>query len=127
MYNQHWIRATHVSGTCVRFQVNTMQLLDTLVGQQLHRIFLSLIYYKKVYGVTAMDNEMREIRELLIELRVNFQHLNQRVDATLGQVRDQVTRLEERVAAHDKQIWIAVGAAGILSMLLPYLVDAIRQ
>lgn len=74
-----------------------------------------------------MDNEMREIRELLIELRVNFQHLNQRVDSTLGQVRDQVTRLEERVSAHDKQIWIAVGAAGILSMLLPYLVDAIRQ
>jgi hypothetical protein len=74
-----------------------------------------------------MDNEMREIRELLIELRVNFQHLNQRVDSTLGQLRDQVTRLEERVSAHDKQIWIAVGAAGILSMLLPYLVDAIRQ
>lgn len=74
-----------------------------------------------------MDNEMREIRELLIELRVNFQHLNQRVDSTLSQVRDQVARLEEKVSAHDKQIWIAVGATGILSILLPYLVDAIRQ
>lgn len=74
-----------------------------------------------------MDNEMREIRELLIELRVNVQHLNQRVDASLSQLKDQVSRLEERVSAHDRQIWIAVGAAGLLSMLLPYLVDAIRQ
>jgi hypothetical protein len=74
-----------------------------------------------------MDNEMREIRELLIELRVNFQHLNQRVDSTLVQYRDQVTRLEERVQQHDKQIWLAVGAAGIISMLLPYLIDLLRN
>lgn len=74
-----------------------------------------------------MDNEIREMRELLIELRINLQHLNTRVDTTLNQLRDQVSRLEERVHANERFHWIAVGAIGIISFIAPYIVDWLNK
>lgn len=70
--------------------------------------------------------QITEIRELLIELRVTMQHLAQRVDTTFARTDDEIRLLKDRVAQVERQQWIAVGIAIIVTTILPYLVDMMK-
>lgn len=70
--------------------------------------------------------QITEIRELLIELRVSMQHLVQRVDTTFARTDDEIRLLKDRVAQVERQQWITVGIAIIVTTILPYLVDMMK-
>lgn len=70
---------------------------------------------------TATNNDIREMRELLIELRINLHHLNTRVDNTLQELHNKVSKIEERMFTYEKQQWTTVGAMGIISILVTYI------
>jgi hypothetical protein len=70
--------------------------------------------------------QITEIRELLIELRVTMQHLAQRVDTTFARTDDEIRLLKDRVAQVERQQWITVGIAIIVTTILPYLVDMMK-
>jgi hypothetical protein len=74
-----------------------------------------------------MDTEIREMRELLIELRLNLQHLTNRVDVSLGRTQDQISRIEERLYTAERNIWIACGGIALLSTMLPYLLQWLKE
>jgi hypothetical protein len=74
-----------------------------------------------------MDNEMREMRELLIELRLTLHHLTSRVDVALSRSEGQITRLEARLYAAERNIWIASGVVATVTTLLPYLVQWVKR
>jgi len=71
-------------------------------------------------------NQIAEIRELLIELRVSMQHLVQRVDTTFARTDDEIRLLKDRVAQVERQQWIAVGIAIIITTFLPYFIEIIK-
>ena len=70
--------------------------------------------------------QITEIRELLIELRVTMQHLAQRVDTTFARTDDEIRLLKDRVAQVERQQWITVGIAIIITTLLPYLISFMK-
>jgi hypothetical protein len=71
-------------------------------------------------------NQISEIRELLIELRVSMQHLVQRVDTTFARTDDEIRLLKDRVAQVERQQWIAVGIAIIITTFLPYFMELMK-
>jgi hypothetical protein len=73
-----------------------------------------------------MDSEIREMRELLIELRLNLQHLTNRVDVSLGRTQDQIQRIEERLYNAERNIWIACGGFALLTTLSPYILQWLK-
>lgn len=73
-----------------------------------------------------MEPEIREMRELLIELRLNLQHLTNRVDVSLGRTQDQIARIEERLYNAERNIWIACGAVALLSSIFPYFMQWVK-
>lgn len=76
-----------------------------------------------------MADEMREMRDLLIELRVNITHINNAIvdlkDDMAKRERTTDVRLskaEERLAKIEQLVWYACGAVAILTPIFTYFI-----
>lgn len=79
-----------------------------------------------------MENDFREMRDLLIEVRVSQQHLTQRVDLLVSNLEQRILRLEDEVRRQgerqyttDKKVWMTAGTIsaviGLVSLVLNYM------
>jgi hypothetical protein len=80
-----------------------------------------------------MAEEFREMRDLLIELRITLQHMGDKLDTSLVDIRQRMaqtdkvfdvrtTKLEERVSSIEQRFWYFSGAVAIIAPIISYIV-----
>ena len=80
-----------------------------------------------------MAEEFREMRDLLIELRITIQHMGDKLDTSLVDVRQRMaqtdkvfdirtSKLEERVAMMEQRFWYFSGSVAIIAPVLSYII-----
>ena len=70
---------------------------------------------------------MREMREMLVELRVTVQHLTRRVDELLTDNKVEINEIKTKLYEVERKMWMIAGATGTLSALLPYVFKMIME
>jgi hypothetical protein len=68
------------------------------------------------------ENDVREMREMLVELRVTVQHLTRRVDELLTDNKAEISDIKNKLYEVERKMWMIAGATGAISALLPYLI-----
>ena len=68
------------------------------------------------------ENDVREMREMLVELRVTVQHLTRRVDELLTDNKAEISEIKSKLYEVERKMWMIAGAVGVISALLPYLI-----
>jgi hypothetical protein len=68
------------------------------------------------------ENDVREMREMLVELRVTVQHLTRRVDELLTDNKAEISEIKNKLYEVERKMWMIAGATGAISALLPYLI-----
>jgi len=74
-----------------------------------------------------MDNELKDMRDMLIELRTDMKHLTLKFDDTLKNTLQRVEKLEERMYVVERNIWYACGAFAFLALILPYVFKLLQE
>lgn len=80
-----------------------------------------------------MADEFREMRDLLIELRITLQHMGDKLDTSLVDVRQRMaqtdkvfdvrtSKLEERVSVMEQRFWYFSGSVAIIAPVLSYII-----
>jgi hypothetical protein len=80
-----------------------------------------------------MAEEFREMRDLLIELRITLQHMGDKLDTSLVDVRQRMaqtdkvfdvrtSKLEERVSVMEQRFWYFSGSVAIIAPVLSYII-----
>jgi hypothetical protein len=72
-------------------------------------------------------NDVREMREMLVELRVTVQHLTRRVDELLTDNKVEINEIKTKLYEVERKMWMIAGATGTLSALLPYVFKMIME
>ena len=68
------------------------------------------------------EQDVREMREMLVELRVTVQHLTRRVDELLTDNKAEISEIKTKLYEVERKMWMIAGAVGVISGLLPYLI-----
>jgi hypothetical protein len=68
------------------------------------------------------EQDVREMREMLVELRVTVQHLTKRVDALLADNKAEISEIKSKLYDVERKMWMIAGAVGVISALLPYVI-----
>jgi len=66
------------------------------------------------------ETDIREMREMLVELRVTVQHLTRRVDELLTDNKAEISEIKAKLYEVERKMWMIAGAVGVISALLPY-------
>ena len=74
-----------------------------------------------------MDNEIKDMRDMLIELRTDIKHLTAKFDDTLKNTLHRIDKLEERIQLVERNMWYACGGIAILGLSLPYIFKLIQE
>lgn len=76
-----------------------------------------------------MADELREMRDLLIELRVNITHMSDALQNIKDDMQKservidvRISKMEERISKVEQIVWYACGAVAILTPLFTYLI-----
>jgi len=67
------------------------------------------------------ETDIREMREMLVELRVTVQHLTRRVDELLTDNKAEISEIKTKLYEVERKMWMIAGAVGVISALLPYV------
>jgi hypothetical protein len=73
------------------------------------------------------ENDVREMREMLVELRVTVQHLTRRVDELLTDNKAEISEIKSKLYEVERKMWVIAGAVGTISALLPYVFKMIIE
>jgi len=73
------------------------------------------------------ENDIREMREMLVELRVTVQHLTKRVDELLNDNKAEISEIKTKLYEVERKMWMIAGATGAISALLPYVFKMISE
>lgn len=73
------------------------------------------------------ENDVREMREMLVELRVTVQHLTKRVDELLNDNKAEISEIKTKLYEVERKMWMIAGAVGIISALLPYIINVLSK
>lgn len=73
------------------------------------------------------ESEFRELRDLVIRLDSNMNHLNSKIDGFITQSNNQARhydeqfkRVDDRIRALERNVWMGLGAIAIGSWLINY-------
>lgn len=73
------------------------------------------------------ESEFRELRDLVIRLDSNMSHLNSKMDGFISQSNNQARhydeqfkRVDDRIRALERNVWMGLGAIAIGSWLINY-------
>lgn len=73
------------------------------------------------------ESEFRELRDLVIRLDSNMSHLNSKMDGFISQSNsqarhydEQFKRVDDRIRALERNVWMGLGAIAIGSWLINY-------
>lgn len=73
------------------------------------------------------ENEYREVRDMLIEMRVTLMHLTNQF-ATYERNNDARLRLlESKVSVLERNLWIATGAIALATQVIPWILGVIKK